>query len=136
MKYEDLVKDNRFLVYIGTFKFSFARISGIISSFSKEVYVEGGDSMPYMFKANPTDLNTLKLERGVTKGYPGIFQPGIYTQYIQIIVLGKNNKPQCEYYIPNAVVTKMEVAQFDALSENVLIETFEVEYCKAYQISL
>ena len=38
----ELKKNNRFLVFIGSHKLAFSKVSGLGSSMEKEVYVEGG----------------------------------------------------------------------------------------------
>lgn len=135
MEHKDLLRDNRFLVYIENKKYTFQKVSGITTQFHREIYNEGGVAEPHFLAAKQTDMNTLRLEKGVTKSQEGSLlnrkmQPGMMMKNIQIIVLDKYRSPSREYYIENALITKFELADFDAMGENVLIEKLELEYYK------
>lgn len=137
MEHKDLLRDNRFLVYIDKTKYTFQKISGIASQFAKEIYNEGGVAEPHFLIGKQTEMNTLRLEKGVLKYSAGVkfdkkMRPGIYLKNIQIIALDKNNTPCREYFIESALITKVEISQFDAMGAGVLIETLELSY---YQIS-
>lgn len=138
MTHEELIKNNRFLVFIGLKKLSFAKVSGLESEFSKEIYAEGGNSELHIMKVPGTSLKTIRFERGVQSKdiIIEMLKPGTYISGIQIIVLKENKKMYCEYYIDKAVVTKWEVSQMDAMDGNVLIETFEIEHTGIKKITL
>lgn len=135
MKHEDLLRDNRFLVYIDKTKYTFQKVSGIASQFPKEIYNEGGVAEPHFLVGKQTEMNTLRLEKGVLRNSAGVefdkkMRPGIYLKNIQIIALDKNNSPCREYFIESALITKIEIAQFDAMGSGILIETLELSYYK------
>ena len=138
MDHTNLLRDSRFAVFIDNDKYSFQKLGGISTEYAKEVYNEGGVEEPHILKGVHEEMRTLKLEHGVQTGSMGkqiddTLKPGKYLKNIQILMLGKNNKPVKEYFIEAAVVTKVELAQFDAGNENVLIESFELEYYKMTQ---
>lgn len=146
--YDSYIRDHLFWVIIDSTKYSFSKLSGLESSFSSEMYMEGGADVPVWFKTNQTEVHTMKLERGVRKNYPmgtnsafvdtfgDMPVPGTRLNEVEIIVLGRDGKCAVEYYIPGALVTKWELNQFDANAQNMLIEVFEFQYTKIQYMSL
>lgn len=137
----EYLRDSCFLVYIDKKKFSFEKVSGIAAGYAKEIYNEGGIEEPHILKGIQEDLNTLRLEHGVSADSKKdeineVLQPGNYLQNIEVIAVGKDKKPHKEFFIPMAVVTKVEIAGFDASDEKVLIESFELEYYQMSQLVL
>ena len=141
MKHSDLLRDNRFLVYMGTSKYSFEKVSGLEKSYATEIYNEGGVDEPHLLKGKQTELQTLKLEHGVRIGTSGSsmdnkMKPGKVIENIQVIALGKDMKPSKEFFITQAVLTGVEVGDFDASGESVLVESFTMQYYDLVQSAL
>ena len=133
-KHSDLMKNNRFYVYIGNNRLSFSTVSGLGAGMDKEVYAEGGSLYyPHVMQTPSSQLRTLTLRRGIQADCEIIrkLRPGIYVPSVQIIVLSEEMKPYCEYFLEDAWVTKWEVAEMDAMDSKVMIDTFELEYMRS-----
>lgn len=133
-KHSELMKNNRFYVYLGNTRLSFSEISGLGSGMDKEVYAEGGSLYyPHVMQVPGNQLRTLTLRRGIQADSPVIrkLRPGVYIPRIQVIVLNDDNKPYYEYFLEDAWVTKWEVDSLNALDDKVMVDTFEVEYMRS-----
>ena len=98
----------------------------------KEIYTEGGDSFsPHVFRNPDSQLNVMRLERGLQKDKKAIrnMKPGTYIPSISIFVLDDKGRPVYEYFTKGAYVTKWEAGSLDAETGNVMVEVFEIEYC-------
>lgn len=130
-EHKDLVMNNRFLVYIGMHKLSFAKVSGMDAGMTKETYAEGGDNhWPHVMTTPIEQLRTLRFERGlqINSKVSNQIMPGMMIPWIEVIVSDEKGKPVYEYYVIGAYVTKWEISVLDAVTGNVIIETFEVEH--------
>ncbi|MCI9050464.1 MAG: phage tail protein [Lachnospiraceae bacterium] len=138
--YDDLVMNNRFLVYINMNKLSFAKVSGIGAEMAKEIYAEGGENhAPHVLTTPKEQLRTLRFERGLqlNSKISDKMKPGMFIPYIEIIVKdSKGKRPLYEYCVVGAYVTKWEVSTLDAAEGNVMIETFEVEHIGIEKVCL
>lgn len=138
-QHTELVKSNRFQVFIENHRFAFSKVSGLGGGISKEVYAEGGGvSNPHVMRMPKTQLKAVTLERGLQIGKQKLknLKPGVFVPWVQIIVIGDNGKPQYEYFLEEVWVTKWEVSGLDALNGKVLIDTFELEYVNIKKESL
>lgn len=138
-QHSELVKNNRFQVFIGTHRLAFSKISGLGGGMSKEVYAEGGGiANTHVMRTPKTQLRAVTLERGLQVNKQTIknLKPGAFAPWVQIIVMGDNGKPQYEYFLEEVWITKWEVSGLNALEGNVLIDTFEMEYTNIKKESL
>ena len=138
--HDDLVMNNRFLVYIGMHRLSFAKVSGISTEMAKEIYAEGGRNHdPYVLTTPIEQMQTLRFERGlqINSKISNKIVPGMFIPYIEVIVKDqKGKKPLYEYCVVGAYVTKWEIGTLDASEGTVIIETFEVEHSSMEKICL
>ena len=132
--HSDLMKNDRFYVYIGNTRLSFSAVSGLGASMDKEVYVEGGSLYyPHVMQTPSSVLRTLTLRRGVQADAPIIrkLRPGVYIPCVQVIALGDDAKPRYEYFLEDAWVAKWDVGDLDAMDGKIMIDTFELEYMRS-----
>ena len=130
-QHENLVINNRFMVYIGLNRLSFAKVSGLDDSVSKETYAEGGDNYFAHTMITPKEqLQTIRMERGLQlknnqldKLYPGMWIPSL-----EIIVGDQKGRPVYDYFVMSAYVTRWDSGGLDASTGNVMIEIFEIEH--------
>ncbi len=130
-QHSELLKNNKFQVFIGLHRLSFAKISGLGSGMEKEVYAEGGGiSDPHVMRVPKSQLRAITLERGIQMSNKTIsnLKPGTFVPWVQIIVMGDDKKPYYEYFLEKVWVTKWEISSLDALDGKVLVDTFEMEY--------
>ena len=130
-QHSELVKNNRFQVFIGTHRLAFSKISGLGGGMAKEVYAEGGGiANTHVMRTPKKQLRTVRLERGlqVSKSTIKNFKPGAFAPWVQIIVLRDDGKPQYEYCLKEVWITKWEASELNALDGKVIIDTFEMEY--------
>jgi phage tail-like protein len=127
-----LVKNSKFLVFIGILKLSFAKVSGFEQDIEKQYFVEGGNNdYGIQMVAPHNERHTLRFERGVQTWSPVLtrMKPGVAIPLgITILMLNNENIPVHSYHASDCIVTKWQVADFDANNGTVLIETFEVSY--------
>lgn len=137
--HENLVMNNRFIVYIGPNRLSFAKVSGLDDSAARETYAEGGDNFFSHIMITPKDqLQTIRMERGLQlknncldKLYPGMWIPSL-----EIIVGDRTGKPVYEYFVLSAYVTRWDTGGLDASTGTVMIETFEIEHSGLKKMSI
>lgn len=135
-----IVKKNRFLVFVGPMKISFARVSGFEQTLEEEMLSEGGVNGYAQLLINPIKgRHVLRFERGVQSLNPmlGMMNPGVSIPLgITVIVLNNNSFPVQTYHLSDVVVTKWEVSDFSASESEVLIETFELSYTEIQSINM
>lgn len=137
--HDDFSTNNRFLVFVGPHKLSFAKVSGLGSTMNKEIYAEGGTmNSPHVMRTPNSDMRTLVMERGIQAFNFAAFrmEPGTFVPWIQVIVLGPNKKPVYEYFITEAWVSKWEDTELDAMDGKVIVNRFEVDYSSITRINL
>ena len=130
-QHSELTKSSTFQVFIGKQRLSFSKISGLGGGMPKEIYAEGGGvAAPHVMRTPKNNLRAVTFERGIQKNNATIskMKPGTFIPWIQILVLDNEKKLKCEYFLEEVWVTKWEVSGLDAMSNNVLIDTFEVEF--------
>ena len=128
--HEDLVTNYRFRVWIENQEVSFSKVSGLNMEVKTRMISKAGTSqITAVPSKNP---RILKLQRGAYKDGISLLdklRPGMYLeQGIIIAVLGRSGEIVMEYAVDNAFVSKWEISDIDALSGQVLIDTFEVAY--------
>ncbi|MDE6759722.1 MAG: phage tail protein [Lachnospiraceae bacterium] len=128
--YEDLVTNYRFRVWIENQEVSFSKISGLHMEVKTRMISKGGTAqITAVPSKNP---RMLKLQRGAYKDGTSLLdklRPGMYLeQGIIIAVLGRTGEIVMEYAVDNAFVSRWEISDIDALSGQILIDTFEVVY--------
>lgn len=129
--HENLVINNRFLVYIGLNRLSFAKVSGLDGSASKEAYAEGGDNYSAHTMITPREqLQTIRMERGLQLKNSQLdrLYPGMWIPTLEIIVGDQRGIPVYDYFVTSAYVTKWDAGGLDATTGNVMIEVFEMEH--------
>lgn len=128
--HEDLVTNYRFRVWIENREVSFSKISGLNMEVKTRMMSKGGTAQITAVPAKNPPM--LKLQRGAYKDGTSLLdklRPGMYLeQGIIIAVLGRTGEIVMEYAIDNAFVSRWEISDIDALSGQVLIDTFEVAY--------
>lgn len=138
--HDKLVKNSRFLVFIGILKMSFAKVSGLEQEIEKEFFVEGGNNSYGILSVMPRrERNVLRFERGVQAANPAILRmvPGVAIPAgITILMINDNNIPVHMYHASDVMITKWEVTDFDANNTNILIDTFEMSYSTIEKVSL
>lgn len=138
-QHAELIKNNRFIVYISFYRLSFAKVSGLEIGMEKEIYAEGGDNFsPHVMRVPLTQLYTMRFERGLQTDNRTIrhMRPGTYLPFLDIIVMDDAGHPAYEYYTISAYVTKWQTGDLDASTGGVLIESFEIEHSGVKKISL
>jgi len=136
--HKDLIINNRFLVYIGMNRLSFAKVSGMDDGITKETYAEGGSNhWPHVMITPMEQMRTLRFERGlqIHSVVSDKIKPGMLIPWIEVIVNDEKG-PLYEYYVIGAYVTKWEIGALDAATGSVIIETFEVEHSGMQKSSL
>lgn len=130
--YEGLVTNYQFQVWIENEKVSFSKISGLNMEVKTKVESKRGDGRLITAPANAP--RKLRLQRGAYKDEKSLLNklcPGMYLeQGIIIAVLGQTGEIVMIYAIDNAIVSKWEISEIDALRGQILVDTFEVTYTK------
>lgn len=163
--HDKILKNSRFLVFIGIIKISFARVTGLEQNINKEFISEGGvNDYGHLLVVPSKEQSTMKFERGVQRLHPvlgGIgsgaslpssvpqipgaspgktptgIRPGVRIPAgITIVMLNNNSTPVHVFHIDDVVVTKWDLGEIDANSERVLIENFEVSYSKLERLNI
>lgn len=128
-----LILNYRFKVLIDNNVLSFAKVSGLSMDLETELLGSGGGiGAGYIATSPSKHPKTLRLQRGVWKEQnPALkrLRPGMHlSQGVVVMLLGLDGSVQATYAAENAVVTKWELADLDAQSGQVLIDTFEIAY--------
>lgn len=139
-----------FVVYIQIVKMGFSRITNIENTIELESFTEGGlNDYVHSLRAPTTMEKIIVFERGIV--YPTISLPFIDDTYfdigkvgskighdIIIMVLNANRQPEKTYCVSGGIIKSWKLSEFDANSNQVLIERFEVVYqtIEAKRISL
>lgn len=122
----------RFKVTVDNVAMSFAKISNFESAMEYEVLQEGGNNLsPRLLPLPRKQVKTLRMERGVRESTESVLdlQPGMMLENgIGISVLSPAGTSIACYTVKGVTVVKWEIGGLDALSSNVLLETFEVTY--------
>ncbi|MCM1157427.1 MAG: phage tail protein [Bacteroidales bacterium] len=128
--HDELTVNYRFKVWIENQEVAFSQVSGLKMETKTKVISRGG--MTQITAEQSAKTKTLKLQRGVYRGGKSVLdklRPGMYLkQGILITVLGQDGEIAVSYAIDNALVSRWEIAELDALSGRVLIDTFEIVY--------
>lgn len=140
IKQTELIGSNRFLVVIGNTRLSFAKVSNLESSIDVDIIQVGGLNQLVHVAASPKkQQQTITFERGIMTKSSILdkIKPGIRLgKSIEIMVLqtdkNKTSKIVKKFYINDGLVTKWEASTLDALSNEVLIQKFEIAHTGLY----
>lgn len=140
IKQADLIGNNRFLVVIGNTKLSFAKVSNLESSIDTDTIQIGGiNNFVHVVTSPKKQQQTITFERGIMTGTNILdkIRPGVRLgTSIEIMVLRaedkRTNKIVKKFYIDDGLVTKWETSTLDALSNEVLIQKFEIAHTGLY----
>ena len=126
---------HRFRVTVGESVWSFSKISNIEMGIEYEILREGGNNLaPRILPMPQKALKTVRLERGVqthskeTESVQTLYAGMPIEQGIGITILDAAGLTVAEYTLQGATVVKWEIGAWDAQSNQVLIETFEIAY--------
>lgn len=133
MTEHEMLMNYRFRVVVDNSVLSFAKVSGLGMELETEMLGSGGTNGTGYIAAVPAKHpKTLRLEKGLLAGQDQILKrlrPGMYLQQgVVVMLLDAKGIPQVTYAAENAMVTKWEIADMDAQSGQVLINTFEIAY--------
>ena len=141
---KEYVRNNRFIVTIGTLISSFSKVSGLESSFEYESISEGGvnDHVHTLIKAK-TQEQRVVFEKGMASMDPvsNLLSMSIGIRIMvpfTIIVLSDaiitGIKISKIYGFNEAVVLKWDATNLDALGNEIMIDKFEVAHSGLIQI--
>lgn len=133
----DALSAYNFIVYFNyVTKVGFSKISSIERSVATEAFVEGGVNDGVHSLYTPlTEEKTIIFERGIildsTHFTPAAMTVGVgqrLCENVIIAVLGPDRKARKVYSLDGCVFKKWVISDMDALSDQVLIERFEMVY--------
>lgn len=130
----NIMPANRFELYFGKWKLGFSRASGLEDSVDYDTYLEGGDTQgPHLFLRQGQQPHILTLEKGAQLrpllGDSVKLLPGTYIQGgIALTVWDTAGKSKRNFQAIWAMITKWELSQLDAASNEVLIERVEIAH--------
>lgn len=127
----------RFEVFINGWRLGFQKITNIMVPIETEVIIEGGCDHVHILPAPVQNANTMTFYKG-SGTFNGMLFPFSLGQYIEetihIIVFGAAPIPQLpqvprkHYCVEGAIVKQWQLSDLDAQSNEVLIESFEIQY--------
>jgi phage tail-like protein len=140
----------RFSVFIGQSSISdgpdasFHDISGISASLGTEELLVGGDNencyrLPTQVKYSPLILKrgVMKVTSELAKWTEDVLSSGlalpIKTKNIAVKLLDDQGNPLVTWVFEGAFPTKYEISSLNAMSNELLIETFELTYRRFYR---
>lgn len=122
-------------------KAGFQKVSGLKMSTDVTEYREGGDNNTVSKIPGLTKFDPITLERGMSEdtdmwnwaiklfnldGDTGVAESPSYRANMEIALKDRNGKVVRKWQVPNCWVSKYETGDFDAMSNNVMIEKIEV----------
>lgn len=135
-QHPDPIPSYKFQVFINNFRMGFSRVTNIEESFDTEPLQEGGvNDRVYSLRTPVKSERTLVLERGAgTRGLVTELLTRGFTvgkripNDVFILIGGRDGAIVKMYQVHGAVVKKCRLGNLDAMSSEVLIETFELSY--------
>lgn len=128
---------NQFVVCISNVIYGFSRISNLMAEAEFETVQEGGRNWtPLLFPKHKEHKDILTLEYGAlasTKGDGRAFKPGVYLSSV-IIMVKRNGTDYLKFTFDEGIVTKMVLADLDAMRSEVLIRKMEIAHTGLYEI--
>jgi phage tail-like protein len=118
---------------------AFQEVSGLESGIDTEPLVEGGENRFVHQLPKPAKRGNIKLKRGITANGSGLVQwcksvmEGDFTEPIKpksldIMLLDENGDPVASWNVGNAYPVKWNVGGFDAMKNELAVETIELAY--------
>ncbi|MBU3030116.1 phage tail protein [Paracoccus marinaquae] len=118
---------------------AFQEVSGLERGIELETVVEGGENRFVHQLPKPVKQGTLKLKRGLTDSSGGLvkwckatiesdFAKPIETKELVIDLLDEEAEPIASWSISNAYPVKWSMAAFDAMRNEIAIETVELAF--------
>lgn len=133
-----------FYVYINNKQIGFQRITGMETSIEYETIPEGGLDYVHTLPIAITKEKSMIFEKGsgTFDATTPPFKVGerIRTP-IHIFVIGdkaefsRTMRPKKQYCILGAIVTKWSISEFNALTGETLMETFQINYSRLEEIT-
>ncbi len=124
-----------FMVNIGNWTFSFARIRNIQQTIDVETVQEGGNNWSVHNLAKPlSSSQKLILERGfLVNGYGDHgLMAGSRVYDVTIMVLW-NGSIKKKYFIDQGIVSRWEISDLDALQSQIIYNTIEILHSGLYE---
>ncbi len=118
---------------------AFQEVSGLESGIDLEPLVEGGENRFVHQLPKPASRSNLQLKRGLTTAASGLvqwckstlegdFADAIVPKDINVSLLNEMRIPVASWSIGNAFPVKWSVGGFDAMKNELAIETIELAY--------
>ncbi|MFK7871021.1 MAG: phage tail protein [Roseobacter sp.] len=118
---------------------AFQEVSGLEHGLDTEAVVEGGENRFVHQLPKPAKRGNLKLKRGMTTAMSGLvqwckstiegdFSETITTKDIGVSLLNEMRLPVAAWSIENAYPVKWTVGGFDAMKNELAVETIELAY--------
>lgn len=118
---------------------AFQEVSGLESRMELETVVEGGENRFVHHLPKPVQQGTLMLKRGLTdrssnlvtwckNTLEGDFSTRIQPRDLVVSLLNEEAEPVASWSIGNAFPVKWSVAGFDAMKNEIALETVELAY--------
>ena len=137
---------NSFLLIIGVVLLSFSKVSNISRTLEYDTVVEGGmNTAVRTFTKPKQQQETLILEKGVNliRGIDTFVYAGLNLKVgkkirmpITLAVLGNRLYNDRFYIIDEGLVVKWEIGNLDAMSNEVLIERFEIAHSGLSELAM
>lgn len=130
----DYISNYRFHFMIGSGGESntigFSRVSGLSLEQSFEEVHEGGvNDRVHLFASPNAVAGTLVLERGAMSSETKLLQlrPGVFVGGCTITAMRKG-KGAVVYEVDNAIISKWEIGELDAMGNSILVHKMEIKY--------
>ncbi|WP_195822710.1 phage tail protein [Roseobacter sp. MH60115] len=118
---------------------AFQEVSGLESGIDLEPLVEGGENRFVHQLPKPATRSNLQLKRGMTTAASGLvqwckstlegdFAEAIVPKDINVSLLNQMRIPVASWSVGNAFPVKWSVGNFDAMKNELAIETIELAY--------
>lgn len=135
---EQWITNNQFKVTFGRECYGFSRISNLGAELEYDSITEGGrNESPLLFRKARSKHDVLTLERGVrtkrTVMDETYIRPGTLLKAV-VIFIRMEQKTYRKYTFDEGIVTRLQVADLNALGNEILIEKMEIAHTGLYEI--
>ncbi len=136
-----MVPGYSFLVTIGDSKFSFSKVTNLVSQIEYETVVEGGNNdYPYLFPKPKTKPDTLILEKGVkARSLDCAFNQlveGMQVEMVTILLLKNLLELEKAFYFKSGLIIRRKFSDLNAMGNELLIETLEIAHTGLVEIPI
>lgn len=121
----------------------FQRVSGLSAEISTETYGEGGQNLYSHRFPGRISYNNLVLERGLVVGSPlkiefnlAMSTFSFFPSNVLVMLLNENSEPTASWLFWKAYPVRWSVSDFNANSNEIVIETMELAYTRFQTLSL